>query len=142
MNITLMETKELDYEYVVDLFFSVRFLRHPEKRREYKKAIEQAFRNSQYVVGAFDGEKMVGCVRVLTDRTLFATIWNMIVLPEYQKKGIGKMLLEKCLNTYPKLHFFLIADDDVVGFYEKTGFKLHKYGMYLEKGREVCVIYN
>jgi ribosomal protein S18 acetylase RimI-like enzyme len=90
----------------------------------------------------FDGNDLVGFVRVLTDETLFATVWNMIVKPEYQKHGIGKMLMDKCLEKYPTVHFFLMADDDVVGFYEKSGFKLHKYGMYLEKGRKVCVIYN
>jgi ribosomal protein S18 acetylase RimI-like enzyme len=142
MKIFLKETMELDYEKVVDLFFSVNFLHHPEKRKEYKEAIEKAFRNSQYVVAAYDVEKLVGFARVLTDKVLFATIWNMIIAPEYQKKGIGKMLLEKCLDKYPTLHYFLVADDDVVGFYQKSGFKLHQYGMYLEKGRQVCVIYN
>jgi len=142
MNFIVKETKDLDYEKVVDLFFAVHFLRFPEKRETYKQAIEKAFRNSQYIVSVFDGDELIGFVRVLTDETLFATVWNMIVKPEYQKHGIGKILIDKCLEKYPNVHFFLIADDNVVGFYEKSGFKLHKYGMYLEKGREVCIIYN
>lgn len=132
----------MDYEKVVDLFFAVHFLRFPEKRETYKQAIKHAFRNSQYVVSAYNGEELIGFARLLTDEVLFATVWNMIVKPEYQNKGIGKMLLDKCLNKYPNLHFFLIADEKVTGFYEKLGFKLHKHGMYFEKGRQVCIIYN
>jgi len=142
MEIQLVETKEIDYEKVVDLFFEVGFLRFPKKRNIYKDAIQKAFNNSQYVVAAFLNKELIGFVRVLTDEALFATLWNMIVKPKYQKKGIGKLLIEKCLDKYPNLHFFLIADDDVVDFYKKSGFKIHPHGMYLEKGRKVCILYN
>jgi ribosomal protein S18 acetylase RimI-like enzyme len=141
MNVTLKETKDLDFDRVVDLFYEVHFLSSPEKRGIYTSAIKQAFLNSQYVVGAYVNDKLVGFVRVLTDESLFATIWNMIVDPKYQNMGIGEKLISKCLSHYPNLHFFLFADDDTQGFYEKTGFTLHKHGMFLEKGREVCVIY-
>lgn len=142
MDISLRETKDIDYDKVTDAFYSVRLLKYPEKRNLYKKAIEKAFRSSQYVVSAWDGERMVGFTRVLTDGSLFATIWNLIVIPNYQIKGIGKILVQKCLDRYPKLHFYTIADQGVYRFYEKLGFKLHSHGMYLEKGRQVCVIYN
>lgn len=142
MNITYTETKDLDYERVVDIFYSVKFLRHPEKRNLYKDSIEKAFKNSQYVVAAYDEDKLIGFVRVLTDESLFATIWNLIVTPEYQIKGIGRTLIQKCLDKYPNLHFFTFADQEVRKFYEKLGFKLHTDGMYLEKGKKVCVIYN
>jgi len=142
MEISYSETKDLDYEKVIDIFFSVGFLKNPDKRLIYRQAIEKAFHNSQYVVSVYDKKMLIGFARIITDEVLFATIWNMVVMPKYQKQGIGKKILDKCLNQYPNLHFFLIADDEVVGFYEKSGFKLHKYGMYLEKGRQVCVIYN
>ena len=64
------------------------------------------------------------------------------MIPTYQKQGVGKMLLQKCIDRYPHVHFFTIADDDVMEFYEKSGFKLHLYGMYLEKGKKNCAIYN
>ncbi|MCL4374710.1 GNAT family N-acetyltransferase [Patescibacteria group bacterium] len=142
MPIIYKETKDLDYERVVDIFYSVKFLKHPHKRKIYKRAIEKAFRNSQYVVAAYDNDKLIAFVRVLTDKSLFATIWNLIVSPDYQIKGIGQTLVRRCLDKYPKLHFFTIADKSVYKFYEKMGFKIHSHGMYLEKGRKVCLIYN
>ena len=142
MNFHIIENNKLDYEKVVDLFFEVGFLRFPDKREKYKEAIKKAFKNSQYVLGAYIKDELIGFARVLTDEVLFATIWNMIVKPKYQKKGVGKLLLEKCLNKYSNLHFFLIADEDVIDFYKKSGFKIHPHGMYLEKGKKVCILYN
>jgi len=141
-NFTFKESKDLDYEKVVDLFYEVGFLNNHLKRQKYKTAIESAFKNSQYVVSVWDKDNLVGFARVITDKSLFATIWNMIVTPEYQGRGLGKNLLEKCLDQYPKLHFFLIADKHVASFYQKLGFKHCPHGMYLEKGKRVCAIYN
>ncbi|MFC1647187.1 GNAT family N-acetyltransferase [Patescibacteria group bacterium] len=142
MNLIFKETNDLDYDAVVDIFFEVGFLKNKDKKLVYKRAIEKAFRNSQYVISIWNGVEMIGFARVLTDKSLFATIWNMIVVPRYQKKGIGKKLLKKCLDKYPGLHHFLIADHDVVEFYKKMGFNLHPHGMFLEKGKKVCIIYN
>jgi len=140
--IQFKQTKNLDFDKVIDIFFEAGCLKHKSKRGIYKKAIKKAFLNSDYVVSAWDKDKLIGFSRIITDKSLFATIWNLIVKPEYQDKGIGKSLMQKCLNKYPKLHFFIIADKKVVKFYEKLGFKLHDDGMYLEKGKQVCVIYN
>jgi len=142
MSIVYKETKDLNYDEIVDIFYSIKFLKYPNKREIYKKAIEKAFRNSQYVIAAYEKKKLVGFARVLTDESLFATIWNLIVRPRYQTQGIGQNLFKKCLDKYPLLHFFTFADKEVFKFYEKLGFKLHSHGMYLEKGRKVCIIYN
>ena len=142
MNITLKETKEMNYEKVVDIFYEVKFLKYPDKRAVYKEAIEKAFRNSQLVVSAWEGEKLAGFARVITDNSLFATIWNMIVKPDYQKKGVGKMLIQKCLDNYPNLQFFLFSGENTADFYKKMGFDTHRFGMYLKDGFKKCVIYN
>lgn len=94
------------------------------------------------MVSAWKNNKLIGFCRVLTDNSLFASIWNLIVASKYQKKGIGKRLVHKCFEKYPKVHFFVIADSETYHFYEKLGFKLHPHGMYLEKGKKVSAIYN
>ena len=142
MQITVKETKDLDYEKVVDIFYEVKFLKNPNKREIYKKTIEKAFKNSQYVVSAWDGNKLIGFARVITDGSLFATIWNMLIKPEYQKQGIGKQLIRKRLNKYPECHFFLFGDKKVVSFYQKSGFEIHRFGMYLKDGPKRCITYN
>ena len=142
MKFTVREIKNLDYEKVVDIFYEVKFLKCPEKREVYKEAIEKAFRNSQLVVSAWDDYKLIGFARVITDNSLFASIWNMIVKPDYHKKGIGKMLIQKCQDAYPNLHFFLFSGEHTVDFYKKMGFETHRFCMYLTDGSNKCVIYN
>jgi len=141
-NISLKETKDLDYEKVVKIFYEVQFLKPPEKREVYKEAIEKAFRNSQLVVSAWDDDELIGFVRVLTDEMLFATIWNMMIKPSHQKKGVGTMLIQKCLDTYPHLHFFLFAGEHCTDFYKKMGFNTHRFGMCLKDGKKRCIVYN
>lgn len=136
------QTKNLPYDKVVDILFSVGFLKYQNKRQTYTTAIETAFRNSQYVVSVWDDEILIGFVRVLTDQALFATIWNLAIHPDYQKRGIGKQLIQKCLEHYPNLYTFLVADKELVKYYRNLGFEVHPYGMYLKEGKKKCVIYN
>ncbi len=44
-------------------------------------------------ITAYDGGTLVGCLRILTDGYFFGTITEMLVLPEYQRQGIGSRLL-------------------------------------------------
>ena len=63
---------------------------------------------------------LVGCVRILTDGVYFGTITEILVLPEYQKQGIGTKLMNLVQETTPtKLYFG--AQPSAVPFYEKLG---------------------
>ena len=55
---------------------------------------------------AWDGDKLVGCVRVLSDGYFFGTISEILVLPDYQRQGIGKRLMELAFETSPTSLFF------------------------------------
>ena len=44
-------------------------------------------------ITAYDGDLLVGCLRILTDGYFFGTITELLVLTEYQKHGIGTQLL-------------------------------------------------
>ncbi len=66
--------------------------------KDYKvSAVElfEALKNSQYFIMAYDGAKLVGCGRVVTDGVMHAMIYEMIVEPSYQGQGIGGAILEK-----------------------------------------------
>lgn len=49
---------------------------------------------------ARDGERLIGCLRILTDGCFFGTITELLVLPAYQKQGIGSRLLGLARGTY------------------------------------------
>ena len=51
-----------------------------------------------------------------------AIIYDLAVLPEYQCKGIGKELVQRCINACESSEW-LVQTDKAKGFYEKIGFK-------------------
>lgn len=70
-------------------------------------------------ITAYDGERLVGCLRVLTDGYFFGTITELLVLPEYQGRGIGSRLLKLASDSAPTILYFG-SQPGVEEFYEKT----------------------
>ena len=73
-------------------------------------------------ITARDGEQLAGCLRILTDGYFFGTITELLVLPEYQGRGVGSALLRLAREHAPTLLYFG-AQPGVEGFYEKNGCK-------------------
>ena len=61
-----------------------------------------------------------GCLRILTDGYFFGTITELLVLPEYQKRGVGSKLLQLAKEASPTILYFG-AQPGVESFYEKNG---------------------
>ena len=73
-------------------------------------------------ITARDGERLAGCLRILTDGYFFGTITELLVLPEYQGRGVGSALQRLAREHAPTLLYFG-AQPGVEGFYEKNGCK-------------------
>ena len=71
---------------------------------------------------AWDGTLLVGCVRVLTDGYFFGTIPEILVDPAYQRKGVGRRLMELAWEQSPTSLFFGVQAGNE-GFFEKMGFE-------------------
>ena len=69
---------------------------------------------------ARDGERLIGCLRILTDGCFFGTITELLVLPAYQKQGIGSRLLGLAREHTPTMLYFG-AQPGLEPFYEKNG---------------------
>ena len=93
---------------------------------------EQAARglqNTAYIVTAMDGKQVVGSARMLTDQGYIVYIADVMVLPSYQGKGIGKALIEhllahlrQTLRPGEKTMVSLMAASGKEAFYESFGF--------------------
>lgn len=92
---------------------------NPPKEATFIKILSE----SKYIWLAFDEERLVGFINCISDGILSAYIPLLEVLPEYQKKGIGSVLVDKMLETL-KNHYMidLSCDDDKIAFYENKGF--------------------
>ena len=71
-------------------------------------------------ITAYDGGTLVGCLRILTDGYFFGTITEMLVLPDYQRQGIGSRLLQLARENTPTMLYFG-AQPAAEQFYEKNG---------------------
>jgi ribosomal protein S18 acetylase RimI-like enzyme len=75
-------------------------------------------------VSAWDGPRLVGFGRVLTDYVYRASIWDVIVDTEYQGQDIGTEIMQRILNhpDLKRVELFWLCTRDKQSFYEKLGF--------------------
>jgi aralkylamine N-acetyltransferase len=94
------------------------------KRRREPEKIRRAFESSYAIVYVFDEDKLIGMGRALCDGEYQAAIYDMVVLPEYQRKGIGKEIIERLCEQLPVENIILYAVPGREGFYKKCGFRM------------------
>jgi len=96
-----------------------------ENYQLFPDELRQALRSSWYLLGAYDGERLVGFGRLVSDGIVHAMIYDLIVLPEYQGQGIGgkilERLIEKCRETGVR-DIQLFCAKGKRPFYEKRAF--------------------
>ena len=90
---------------------------------------ELAMKNTLFRVSVYDKDKIVAMARMIGDMGLNYYIKDVVVRPEYQHKGIGKMLINELMkfindNGINGTDIFveLCAMPDKIPFYEKFGF--------------------
>jgi len=103
--------------------------------------IPTALRNSLFCVVAFKKTQVIGMGRLVGDGARFIYIQDMMVLPAYQKQGVGTAIMDR-LMTYINLHapqkayIHLFTNKKTSGFYARYGFKGPEqpfYGMSVKK---------
>lgn len=91
-----------------------------------------AMEHTLFRISVFDGDKIVAMARMHGDMGLDYYIKDVIVRPEYQGKGIGRMLINELLkfindNGINGTNVFveLCAKPDKIPFYAKFGFDMN-----------------
>lgn len=90
-----------------------------------KKALDNTF----YPISIYDEDKIIGYGRLIGDNICFIYVHDVMVLPEYQSKKIGTLVMNKLLEKIneikkenPNLRVYLGASKNKEKFYEKFGF--------------------
>ena len=85
--------------------------------------------NSAFIIAAKDGESTVGMARLVSDDGYVFFIVDVLVLPAYQRKGIGRAMLGKIMEYIRGtlrdgycVQVDLMAAKGKEGFYEEFGF--------------------
>ena len=88
--------------------------------------LEQALSHSLATYLARDGEKIVGLVRLVGDGFSSVFVQDLIVLPSYQRQGIGSSMMKEALADYKGAYQVQLATEQTektLGFYRSLGFE-------------------
>ncbi len=90
-----------------------------------KEELATVVENSRFLVAAYEGERLVGFGRVVTDGLLHAMVYDLITDPGYQGRGVGaevlRQLVEQCRKAGIR-DIQLFCANGKRRFYEKRGF--------------------
>lgn len=98
--ITYKQNPQLDFQAVLDLYDSVGWINYTDRPTMLQKALE----HSLLVLAAFDGDRLVGLLRAVGDGYSIIFIQDILVLPTYQRQGIGRNLLEQAVTHFPGIY--------------------------------------
>jgi len=88
------------------------------------QTFEAMLKNANLTITAWDGEKLVGISRSLTDFAYVAYLADLAVDESYQRSGIGKQLIEETkARLGPECMIVLLAAPKANDYYKHIGFE-------------------
>lgn len=124
MELTYTTKKPVSVESYVDLI-STTTLKDRRPLNDYER-IEQMLKNASLTVTAWDGNELVGIARCVTDFAYCCYVSDLAVRGNYQKKGIGKKLLQITKdNIHNNAKIILLAAPHAEEYYPHIGFEKH-----------------
>ena len=120
MSITYTTSRDFTQSDLQDLFLSVNW-----SSGHFPEKLFAAMKNYETVISAWDGGRLVGLAAAMDDGVMTAYVHYLLVRPEYQRRGIGRRLVELVKDRYRDyLRLMLLSYDAAVPFYESCGFKV------------------
>ena len=120
--ITIKKQEIVKLEDVLHLYYAVGWTNYTHQ----PEMLEQALSHSLAMYLAFDGEKIVGLIRLIGDGFSSVLVQDLIVLPIYQRKGIGSALMKEALEDYKDVYQVQLVTEQTertLGFYRSMGFE-------------------
>ncbi|MGL5510993.1 MAG: GNAT family N-acetyltransferase [Microcoleaceae cyanobacterium] len=115
-----LDRTEVHITKLLDLFQIATFWANTRQPSDLAIALE----NSDPVVTVWDADKLIGFARATSDGIYRATIWDVVIDPNYQGAGLGRKLVQTVLS-HPKMskveRIYLMTTHQQK-FYERIGF--------------------
>lgn len=125
MAIRYIEKGELISSELMSLFQSVGWNKSTDD-------IVRAFQNSWYIT-VYDDEELIGFARAISDDYYYTSIFDVVVRPDYQKRGIARQMVNRILERFRGTYFFLTYTEGNRDFYAKCGFQDNPAAMWIPK---------
>lgn len=120
--IFIRNQQSVDLDDVLHLYQAVGWTNYTNQ----PQMLAQALTHSLAIYLARDGEKIVGLVRLIGDGFSSVFVQDLIVLPSYQRQGIGSTLMKQALADYKDAYQVQLATEEsekTLGFYRSLGFE-------------------
>ena len=117
----IREYRNYNEEEILGLYTAVGWTAYTED----PAALRRGYENSLLVLGAYEDGKLAGIIRAVGDGATVVFIQDILVFPEYQRKGIGSALLRAVLDKYAGVRQVELVTDNTektVAFYQSMGF--------------------
>ena len=119
MEIIISDRRDIEKEHVLELYSANKWSSVDKPQELYNGLI-----NSHTLISAWINGRMVGIGNAISDGYLVVYYPHLLIHPEYQRKGIGKMIMRKMQERYKDFHMqMLTADGEALDFYQKLGFE-------------------
>ena len=117
----IREYTENREEEILRLYSAVGWAAYTDNPR----ALEQGFRHSLLVLAAYEGDALIGLIRVVGDGFTIVFIQDLLVDPAHQRQGIATALVRAVLARYPEVRQVELVTDNTpktIAFYKSLGF--------------------
>jgi ribosomal protein S18 acetylase RimI-like enzyme len=84
--------------------------------------LAQQVAGARWVVQAYDGARLVGFCRAISDGVSNGYISSVMVDPEYRRRGIGREMLARLVRGKDGIKFALHTRKEAAAFYAAVGF--------------------
>ena len=120
MSIKYKENGTCELKQLIELYKNVGWSGYTDKPDKLIRALN----NSLFNIGAFDGEELIGLIRVIGDDTSIIYIQDILIKEKYQRRGKGTYLLQSVLDKYKDIRQIVLMTDKTEkteAFYRKNG---------------------
>ena len=121
MEVILKEYAVYKEAEILGLYTSVGWTNYTDN----PEMLRNAYLNSLKIYGAYVDDKLIGIIRVVGDGYSVIFIQDLLVHPEFQRKGVGTLLLKKVLCEYDSVyqkHLMTEDTEKTILFYKSLGF--------------------
>ena len=130
--LTFKYEKEIGKEKLVELFKSVGW-----KTAEYPNRLYTAIKNSEYVMSVWNKDDLIGLISAIDDGAINVFITYLLVKPEYQKQGLGKIMINDFCKRYEGFGRRILSTElDKEKYYNKFGFIIDGIVMFNKDWKE------
>lgn len=121
--ITIKKQEIVKLEDVLHLYQAVGWTNYTNQ----PKMLEQSLSHSLVIYLALDGDAVVGLIRLVGDGFSSVFVQDLIVLPSYQRQGIGSSLMKEALEDYKDAYQVQLVTEQTertLEFYHSMGFEI------------------